>query len=58
MTNGPSIQVLSEQKNPDIGSAAVGYISSGNIFIFFNSEDSRPSNFFIPNSKRLRGYTQ
>jgi hypothetical protein len=32
------------KKNPDIGPRAVGYISSGEIFQFFGSEFSRPSN--------------
>jgi hypothetical protein len=46
-TNGPPVRVLSIQKNPDKGSRAIGYVSSGKIFSFFNSKNSRPSNFLF-----------
>jgi hypothetical protein len=53
MTYGPSIGVLSKQKNPNTGSGAAGYISSGKIFSFFNSKDSRPSNILFQIARGL-----
>jgi hypothetical protein len=45
MMNGPSVQVLSVQKNPDIGLGAAGYISSGKILVFSALKIQDPPTF-------------
>jgi hypothetical protein len=47
MTNGPSIQVLSLENNPDTGSGDARYIFSGEIFSFSAQNIQRPSNFLF-----------
>jgi hypothetical protein len=40
-------EFLTIKKNPERCSGAVGYISSEEIFSFFNNQNSRPSNFLF-----------
>jgi hypothetical protein len=51
----------SNYKYSNIGSGAVGYISSKDVFFqnFFDKElQDKTLQLFVPNNKRLRGYTQ
>jgi hypothetical protein len=50
----------SDYKYSDIGSGATGYISSEDVFLnFFDKElQDKTLRLFVPNSKRLGGYTQ
>ena len=50
----PCIQVLSEQKNPDICSGA----ATGEVFSSFEQLRFKTLQLLVPNSKRLGGYTQ
>jgi hypothetical protein len=43
----PLSEFLMNEKNPERWLGAAGYISSKEIFSFFNNQDSRPSNFLF-----------
>jgi hypothetical protein len=47
MTKDPISEFFFNKKNPDICSGATKYISSEEIFSFFNVKNSRPSNFLF-----------
>jgi hypothetical protein len=51
MTKDPISEFFLNKKNPDICSGAVGYISSDEIFSFFNDKNSRPFNFLFQTAR-------
>jgi hypothetical protein len=58
MIKDPLSEFLTIKKNLKRCSGAAGYTSSEEIFSFLNNQDSMTLQFFVPNSKRLEGYTQ